>query len=193
MCFMLHKLELILRYSIADVDGFSTCSFHASALRTPPLVQKRACLNKFVFEAHLTLAFPNLWEQISDQCLKPCHIATSSSVHRDIHRSDPTATQYHHSLPSPSQRQFEWSIEKSSDFFEGGRGKAEPVACSALIASEPGHAWYLHVHFAASVTLALGSTEEYICRSRWARNSGCISFRCTIICVDARFFMSLAY
>ena len=98
---MLHKLELILRYSIVDMDGFSTCSFHASALRTPPLVQKRACLNKFVFEAHLTLAFPNLWEQISDQCLKPCHIATSSSVHRDIHRSDPTATQYHHSHHRP--------------------------------------------------------------------------------------------
>ena len=98
---MLHKLELILRHSIADVNGCSTCSSHASALRTPPLVQKRALLEQVRVEAHLTLAFPNLWEQISDQCLKPCPIATSSSVYRDIHRSDPTATQYHHSHHRP--------------------------------------------------------------------------------------------
>jgi hypothetical protein len=146
-------------YSIADVDGFPTCSFDASALRTPPLVQQRACSNKFVLEAHFPLAFSNLWEQISDQCLKLCPIATSSSVHRDIHRSDPTATEYHHCHHRP-KKQFEWGIEKSDGFFEGDRRKAEPVSCSALIASEPSHAWYLHVPFTPSVTLALGSTEE---------------------------------
>ena len=135
-------------YSIADVDGFPTCSFDASALRTPPLVQQRACSNKFVLEAHFLLAFFNLWEQISDQCLKLCPIATSSSVHRDIHRSDPTATEYHH-CHHCSKKQFEWGIEKSDGFSKETDEKPNqcPVQHLSLLSHHmPGTCMYLLLH-----------------------------------------------
>lgn len=36
------------------------------------------------------------------------------------------------------------------------------MSCTALIASEPAHALYLHIPSAPPVSLALGSTEEYL-------------------------------